>query len=151
EKKSNTLTVNSDENLGPMFADMPKVKQILLNLLSNASKFTENGNITLTVEKKKADEINPQDCSRRFNSNSHVFIFRVIDTGIGMTNEQMQHIFKAFTQADASTTRKYGGTGLGLAISQRLCNILGGEITVNSETEKGSTFTVFLPVNVKLS
>jgi signal transduction histidine kinase len=151
EKKSNTLTVKSDENLGLMFADMPKVKQILLNLLSNASKFTENGNITLTVEKKKADEINPQECSRTFNNNASVFIFRVIDTGIGMTTEQMQHIFKAFTQADASTTRKYGGTGLGLAISQRLCNILGGEITVKSESEKGSTFTVFLPVNVNLS
>lgn len=163
EKKGNQLRIEARDDLGSMYADLPKVRQILLNLLSNAAKFTEHGTITLSAEKqtvkirrsdagkkgkkKKSQKLSEAELFQTVN----VLVFRVIDTGIGMTPEQLQYIFKAFTQADASTTRKYGGTGLGLAISQRLCQILGGDISVESESGKGSAFTVRLPERVKMS
>lgn len=153
ERKGNTLMLQTNGELGSMYADLPKVRQILLNLLSNAAKFTESGRITITAERIKNEKVQPKskyDSTPALSSNSQIFLFRVSDTGIGMTSEQLQQIFKAFTQADASTTRKYGGTGLGLAISQRLCQILGGDITVESEINRGSTFTVLLPVQVRM-
>ncbi|MEG4343326.1 ATP-binding protein [Microcoleus sp. A003_D6] len=154
EKKGNALALKAKGELGTMYADQPKVRQILLNLLSNAAKFTEKGVITIGVERIKNEKQKPTKKNKNndFNSGSNyisqVLIFRVSDTGIGMTDEQLEQIFKPFTQADASTTRKYGGTGLGLTISQRLCQILGGEISVESEDGKGSTFIVSLPERV---
>ncbi|MFS8119938.1 MAG: ATP-binding protein [Microcoleus sp.] len=154
EKKGNALALKTKGELGTMYADQPKVRQILLNLLSNAAKFTEKGVITIEVERIKNEKVKPKkrkknkDFNSGSNYSSQVLIFRVSDTGIGMTDEQLDQIFKPFTQADASTTRKYGGTGLGLTISQRLCEILGGEISVESEDGKGSTFIVSLPERV---
>lgn len=154
EKKGNALALKTKGELGTMYADQPKVRQILLNLLSNAAKFTEKGVITIEVERIKNEKLKPKKRNKNkdFNSGSNyssqILIFRVSDTGIGMTDEQLDQIFKPFTQADASTTRKYGGTGLGLTISQRLCEILGGEISVESEDGKGSTFIVSLPERV---
>jgi signal transduction histidine kinase len=154
EKKGNALALKTKGELGTMYADQPKVRQILLNLLSNAAKFTEKGVITIGVERMKIEKSRPakqnknNDFQSGSNYTSQVLIFRVSDTGIGMTDEQLEQIFKPFTQADASTTRKYGGTGLGLTISQRLCQILGGEISVESEDGKGSTFIVSLPERV---
>ncbi len=155
EKKGNALALKTKGELGTMYADQPKVRQILLNLLSNAAKFTEKGVITIGIERiqtqrKKSTKYkknNPEVLSGSAY-NYPILIFRVSDTGIGMTDEQLEQIFKPFTQADASTTRKYGGTGLGLTISQRLCQILGGEISVESQDGKGSTFTVRLPERV---
>lgn len=135
--KGNTLEVHCADNLGSMYADPVRVRQILMNLLGNAAKFTEQGTITLMVEREIADS--------RLPGASAQIIFRVKDTGIGMPPAHVQHLFQAFTQADLSTTRKYGGVGLGLALSQRLCQIMGGEITVQSEPGQGSTFTVCLP------
>jgi signal transduction histidine kinase len=132
QKNANTLDVCDTSNLGEMVADPMRLRQCLLNLLSNASKFTEKGTIRLTVER-----INHQ--------NKEWVVFRVSDTGIGMTPEQLQRLFKPFTQADASTTRKYGGTGLGLTISLKFCQMMGGDITVESEPDKGSVFTIYLP------
>ena len=137
-KNSNNLKINCAENLGIMHADLTKVRQSLFNLLSNASKFTENGTITLTVSRQNIDE---KDWIQ----------FQVSDTGIGMTPEQMGKLFQAFTQADASTTRKYGGTGLGLAITKKFCQLMGGDIMVESLSGKGSTFTIQLPVEVQKS
>ena len=154
EKKGNALALQVKGELGMMYADQPKVRQILLNLLSNAAKFTEKGVITIDIEKVKNKQPKPKKRNKNndFNSGSNYIsqflIFRVSDTGIGMTDEQLEQIFKPFTQADASTTKKYGGTGLGLTISQRLCQILGGEISVESEDGKGSTFIVSLPERV---
>ncbi|MCY7385509.1 MAG: HAMP domain-containing protein [Microcoleus sp. CAN_BIN18] len=154
EKKGNALALKTKGELGTMYADQPKVRQIPLNLLSNAAKFTEKGVITIEVERIKNEKLKPKKRNKNkdFNSGSNyssqILIFRVSDTGIGMTDEQLDQIFKPFTQADASTTRKYGGTGLGLTISQRLCEILGGEISVESEDGKGSTFIVSLPERV---
>ncbi|MEG3958364.1 HAMP domain-containing sensor histidine kinase [Microcoleus sp. herbarium2] len=154
EKKGNALALKTTGELGTMYADQPKVRQILLNLLSNAAKFTEKGVITIGVEriiieKTRSGKHNKNnDFYSGSNYSSPVLMFRVSDTGIGMTDEQLEHIFKPFIQADASTTRKYGGTGLGLTISQRLCQILGGEISVESENGKGSTFIVSLPERV---
>lgn len=160
EKKGNALKLKTKGELGTMYADQPKVRQILLNLLSNAAKFTEAGVITIGVEriqnkkpkqkkqKKQTKQSQNDESLSGLNYSSQVLIFRVTDTGIGMTDEQLQQIFKPFTQADASTTKKYGGTGLGLTISQRLCQILGGEISVESENGRGSTFTVKLPERV---
>jgi CheY-like chemotaxis protein len=108
---------------------------MLFNLLSNASKFTERGTITLRVDRESAN-------------GSGWVSFSVSDTGIGMTPEQTSKLFQAFTQADTSTTRKYGGTGLGLAISQKFCHLMGGEITLSSTPGEGSTFTVKLPAIV---
>lgn len=128
----NTLDVRCEENLGSMRADNMRVRQVLLNILANAAKFTQNGVISLHVSREKQNE-------------KDWMFFRVMDTGIGMTPEQMQRLFQSFTQADPSTTRKYGGTGLGLAISQRFCRMMGGEISVTSEIGRGSTFIVQFP------
>jgi signal transduction histidine kinase/DNA-binding response OmpR family regulator/putative methionine-R-sulfoxide reductase with GAF domain len=132
EKNGNTLELKLAEDIGAIRTDRSKLKQSLLNLLSNGSKFTENGHLTLAAE--------------RFESDRPMVRFAVTDTGIGMTEEQLGRLFQAFTQADASTTKKYGGTGLGLAISRRFCQLLGGDITVTSRPGEGSTFTIILPV-----
>jgi signal transduction histidine kinase len=146
QKNSNTLDVHYDETLLMMYTDETKVRQILVNLLSNASKFTNNGMIRMDVVKDN------RPCSPTLSDNNAPtmgVLFRVRDTGIGMTAEQMRNLFQAFTQADASTTRKYGGTGLGLAISARFCQMLGGDIRVESTLGEGTTFIVWLPLNVQ--
>jgi len=135
EKNQNTLETNLADNLDVMHADLTKVRQSLFNLLSNASKFTKKGKIILDVSSQAIDK-------RQF------VVFRVKDTGIGMNPEQMGKLFQAFTQADASTTRKYGGTGLGLAITKKFCQMMGGDIKVESEPGIGSTFIIHLPVQV---
>jgi signal transduction histidine kinase/CheY-like chemotaxis protein len=135
QKNNNMLDVKLGSNLGTIRADLTKTRQILFNLLSNASKFTENGKITLEAQLENVSGID-------------LMVFRVRDTGIGMTAEQIAKLFKEFSQADSSTTRKYGGTGLGLAISRRFSQMMGGDITVESEYGTGSTFTVQIPTNV---
>ncbi len=135
-KNDNTLKVDCPADLGVMHADSIKIRQILLNLLNNAAKFTERGAITLAVAREAV--AGSADWIR----------FCVTDTGIGITPEQMEYLFLPFTQVDGSTTRQYGGSGLGLAISQRLCQMLGGEIGVESTSGRGSTFTVRLPATV---
>ncbi|MEG4391915.1 response regulator [Microcoleus sp. BROC3] len=152
EKNGNTLEVYCPDNLDTMHADMTKVRQVLLNLLSNAAKFTQNGRIAIGVERIKNEPLrmkNQEESSQILISNSEFLSFRVADTGIGMTKEQLQRVFQPFTQADASTTRKYGGTGLGLAISQRFCHMMGGSIEASSTLGDGSTFTVLLPSAIK--
>jgi PAS domain S-box-containing protein len=136
EKNDDVLQLDYPEDLGSMYADLTRVRQILLNLLSNAAKFTQQGRITFTVTRDTAFDGTERVC------------FRVADTGIGMTPEQLQKLFRPFSQADTSIARKYGGTGLGLALSSRYCWMMGGEINVESEFERGSTFTVHLPVKV---
>ncbi|WP_424408164.1 PAS domain S-box protein [Microcoleus sp.] len=156
EKNNNTLNLQEITNLGSMYGDITKVRQILLNLLSNAAKFTKNGTITLSASRETADNISEAIPENRYelpanspqsNSCKEILVFNCTDTGIGMNQDQLQHIFQPFTQADASTTRKYGGTGLGLAISQRFCLMMGGNISVNSQVGVGSTFTIRLPIN----
>ena len=131
EIKGNVLEFGLAENLGSIRTDRTKLKQSLLNILSNGSKFTENGRLTLVAE--------------RFETDRPMMRFAISDTGIGMTEEQLGRLFHAFSQADAFTSKKYGGTGLGLAISQRFCHLLGGEISVTSRPGEGSTFTITLP------
>ena len=121
-----------------MYSDMTKLRQILLNLLSNSAKFTEQGSVIL---KAKRDSLGGNDWLR----------FTVTDSGIGMNPGQIERAFEAFTQADESTSRKYGGTGLGLTITREFCEMLGGEITVESEPGKGSAFTVSLPAKIPAS
>jgi signal transduction histidine kinase/CheY-like chemotaxis protein len=130
-RNDNELRVNY-EGAGQMHADITKVRQVLFNLLSNASKFTHNGTITLDIVRESREE-------REWLS------FQVIDTGIGMSAEQMNRLFQAFNQADDSTTRQYGGTGLGLVISKRFCQMMGGDIYVTSDVGQGSVFTAVLP------
>jgi signal transduction histidine kinase/CheY-like chemotaxis protein len=132
-KNENTLKIVLAPDLGTMQSDQTKVRQNLFNLLSNATKFTKKGQVKLDVGPlRRADGT---DCLE----------FRVSDSGIGMTPEQRAKLFQTFTQADASTARNYGGTGLGLAITRQFCRMLGGEIEVESEFGKGSTFTIVLP------
>jgi signal transduction histidine kinase len=131
-KNENRVAVSCDAAIGKLHADQMRLRQALLNLMSNANKFTERG--TITVDARHGQE----------NGRDWVTI-AVADTGIGMTAEQMGKLFQEFSQADASTTRKYGGTGLGLAISKRFCQMMGGDITVESEPGRGSTFTIRLP------
>lgn len=138
-KSGNTLLIEYGDNLSEMHADLTKIRQSLLNLLSNASKFTEKGVITLSV---KRHSLIPGD------KRSDWFEFRITDTGIGMTDTQKRKLFQAFTQVDASTTRKYGGTGLGLAITKRFTEMMGGNISVESELGRGSTFKIRLPAKV---
>jgi signal transduction histidine kinase len=134
-KNTNTLEVQCAPDLGTMRADTTKVRQSLLNLLSNACKFTEKGTIKLQV-------------NRDVSSETERLIFEVTDTGIGMSTEQLNNVFQPFMQADVSTTRKYGGSGLGLAISQHFCNMMGGYITADSTLGEGSTFCFRLPAHV---
>jgi PAS domain S-box-containing protein len=148
----NTLVLNCAPNLGTMHADLTKIRQNLLNLLSNACKFTENGTITLTVQSVQNDSTPDRDNNKNeVKKDTSLTLFQVSDTGIGMTPEQVERIFEAFIQADASTTRKYGGTGLGLAITQQFCHLMGGEIRVESELGQGSCFTMQLPTIVQPS
>jgi signal transduction histidine kinase/DNA-binding response OmpR family regulator len=134
-KNANRLEVRCPDEIGPMRADLTKVRQALFNLLSNACKFTDRGTITLAV-------------ARETSRDQDSMVFTVSDTGIGMTSEQLARLFEAFSQADAATTRKYGGTGLGLALSRRLCRMMGGDVTAESEAGRGSTFTIRLPAQV---
>jgi len=130
EKNQNRLIVEAQENVGALTADSLRLKQILLNLLSNACKFTKEGEVSLRV--RKAD--------------GHDWVeLAVADTGIGLTAEQLAKLFQEFTQADSLTARRYGGTGLGLALSRKLARMMGGDVTVTSEMGKGSVFTVRLP------
>ncbi len=135
-KKGNALALRLEAGLGAMHSDVTKLRQILLNLLGNASKFSENGTITLSAMRLPGNG----------NGDSGDWlVFRVADTGIGMTEEQLSRLFQRFSQADASTTRKFGGTGLGLSISKAFGVMLGGDLSVDSAPDQGSTFTVFLP------
>ena len=132
KKNENRVTVSCDGAIGSLHADQMRLRQALLNLMSNANKFTEHGSIA--IDARQGEENGPD----------YVTI-AVADTGIGMTPEQIGKLFQEFSQANASTTRKYGGTGLGLAISERFCQMMGGDITVASEPGHGSTFTIRLP------
>jgi PAS domain S-box-containing protein len=147
-KNGNRLEVTCPADLGLMHADQTKVRQTLFNLLSNASKFTERGVVRLEVEKLPRESVISNE-SAAANAPELItdarITFRVTDTGIGMTPVQLSKLFQAFEQTDSSTSKKYGGTGLGLAISRKFCQLMGGDITVESEPGKGSTFTVRLP------
>jgi signal transduction histidine kinase len=170
-KKQNRLVVECPADIGPMRADQTKVRQVLFNLISNAAKFTEKGVITLSVTPSEGRVARRPDVPQfegRDKPGTRVtrpsggggggsgaritrpsgILFTISDTGIGMTPEQLARLFQAFTQADASTSKKYGGTGLGLALSRKFCQMMGGDITVTSEHGRGSTFTVRLPVAV---
>ncbi len=136
DKNANRLVVDIAPEIGSIRADLTKVRQGLFNLLSNASKFTKSGSIELRV---RSEDV----ASRPWVA------FHVKDSGIGMTPEQASKIFEAFTQADASTTRKYGGTGLGLTITRKFCELMGGSISVESELGKGTTFTIRIPMEVR--
>jgi len=138
EKNHNQLQVSCSPDLGVMYADLTKVRQILFNLLSNALKFTEGGTVLLAATRESA-------------GGSDWVYLQVSDTGIGMSAEQQQGLFQPFIQGDASTTRKYGGTGLGLAISRLFCQMMGGDITLESLLGVGSTFTVQLKAKVDIS
>jgi signal transduction histidine kinase len=135
KKNHNALTVQYAGEVGTMYADLTKTRQILLNLLSNAAKFTTLGSITI-------------DARRMVAGSETYFEFSVTDTGVGMTAEESRMVFEPFTQADVTTTRKYGGTGLGLAIVSRFCALMGGTIAVDSTPGKGSRFVVRLPVEM---
>jgi signal transduction histidine kinase len=134
DQNANRLEIHCDDDCESVYADAMKVRQVLFNLLSNAAKFTEHGTITFAVTSDTIGE-------------TRWISFSVSDTGIGMTVEQQQLLFKEFTQGDSSTTRKYGGTGLGLALSRRLCQLMGGDIAVVSAPGQGATFTVRLPAH----
>jgi len=131
-KNGNRLVINCPADLGTIHADQTRFRQSLLNLASNANKFTEQGSITVAAHHK------------RENGRDWITL-AVTDTGIGMTPEQMNRLFQEFSQASSATASKYGGTGLGLAISRRFCQMMGGDITVASEPGRGSTFTIRLP------
>src|SRR5262249_32734117 len=129
------LIIEAQDSVGVLNADSMRLKQILLNLLSNACKFTKEGEVALRV-RKVADSRDWVELA-------------VADTGIGMTAEQQAKLFQDFSQADSLTARRYGGTGLGLAISRKLARMMGGDVTVTSEPDKGSVFTVRLPVGTE--
>jgi PAS domain S-box-containing protein len=135
-RNSNRFEMEAPDDLGMMQTDLTRLRQCLLNLLSNACKFTENGVVRLSVKRSTI-------------AGSDWITFVVSDSGIGMTLEQLRKIFEAFTQADLSTTRKYGGTGLGLAITRRLCQLMGGEVRATSKRGQGSSFTMMLPAMVR--
>jgi CheY-like chemotaxis protein len=132
EQNKNVLELDCSDDIGSVHADNMRLRQILLNLLSNACKFTKAGTVRLRV-------------ARTYEAARWWVDFAVSDSGIGMTEEQLGRLFQEFSQADASTTRQFGGTGLGLAISRRLCRLMGGNITVTSIPGEGSTFAVRLP------
>jgi len=135
---NNTFKLVCDNDIGMLRADSTKLRQAIANLLSNACKFTKNGEVTLEVFKETS-------------GNQNWVSFSVVDTGIGIPVERQDELWKEFTQADSSTTRKFGGTGLGLSISQKYCEMMGGTITVTSEEGKGSNFTIKLPDNAHVT
>jgi signal transduction histidine kinase len=137
-KNGNKIAANCDGGIGTMHADQMRLRQALLNLMSNANKFTERGAISIDAHEQQE------------NGRDWITI-AVVDTGIGMTPEQMGKLFQEFSQASSTTASRYGGTGLGLAISKRFCQMMGGDITVASEPGKGSTFTIRLPRIVEVS
>jgi len=136
ERNANRLELVCAEDVGYLLADQTRTRQVLFNLLSNACKFTECGLIRLEAE-------------RVIGETAAWIEVRVADTGIGMSREQIDRLYRPFMQADASTTRKYGGTGLGLLISRRLCHMMGGSLSVESQLGRGSTFTVRLPAEAE--
>jgi signal transduction histidine kinase/DNA-binding response OmpR family regulator len=148
-KKSNRLELQLSDNLGAMRADLTKVRQGLFNLLSNASKFTENGVIILRVNRELTSAPELGRNGQETIAPVEWITFSVIDTGIGMTPDQLGRLFQAFSQADASTTRKFGGTGLGLAITRHFCRMMGGDVTVESTHGQGTTFTIRLPAEIE--
>jgi signal transduction histidine kinase len=131
EQNQNRLIAEVQDNLGTLTVDPMRLRQVLLNLLSNACKFTKEGEVALR--------------GRRVSNGGHWIELSVSDTGIGMTPEQQAKLFEEFTQADAATAQRFGGTGLGLAITRKLARMMGGEVTVTSKPGKGSTFIVRLP------
>jgi len=131
EQNKNRFVVDAQENLGVLTVDPTRLRQILLNLLSNACKFTKAGEVKLAA--------------RKVTNGSNFVEFAASDTGIGMSVEQKAKLFEEFSQADAATAERFGGTGLGLAISRKLARVMGGDVTVTSEPGKGSVFTVRLP------
>jgi CheY-like chemotaxis protein len=133
KKNGNTLVIECPPDIGSLRTDLTKLKQSLINLLSNAAKFTKQGDVTLKIWRENAEDGKPW------------VKIAISDSGIGMTEEQVGKLFQAFTQADSSTTRNFGGTGLGLTITKHFCTMLGGSIKVASTPGKGSTFTVSLP------
>jgi len=132
EKNKNSLTIERGKELGVAYQDMTKLRQILFNLLSNAAKFTQEGTITLHVNSTEEAGVS-------------WLTVAVSDTGIGIAEDKIEHVFEEFAQADDSTTRDYGGTGLGLAISRRFCKLLGGDLSLHSKLGEGSTFTMRIP------
>jgi signal transduction histidine kinase len=132
ERNGSQLMVELGQPPGEMYSDRTRIKQSLLNLLSNAAKFTDHGTIAW-----------------RIHQQAGIVTFEVSDTGIGMTPDQQAKLFQPFTQADLSTARKYGGTGLGLALTRQFCQMMGGDVTVDSAPGKGSTFTITLPIDVR--
>jgi signal transduction histidine kinase len=133
-KNRNRLTVQAGAGETEIQSDPARFRQSLMNLVANACKFTSDGEVTIQVEREPGPE--------------EWMLVHVKDTGIGISPEQQAKLFQAFTQGDASTTRKYGGTGLGLAISRKMCRLLGGDIMVESELGKGSNFTMRIPANL---
>ena len=131
DQNKNRLTAEAPDDLGSLSVDPMRLRQILFNLLSNACKFTKDGEVKLQA--------------RRMADGRDVIELSVSDTGIGMTPEQRAKLFEEFTQADATTAQRFGGTGLGLAITRKLARMMGGDVTVASEPGKGSVFTVRLP------
>lgn len=136
-KNGNILKIECSKDIGYWQTDVTKIRQSLLNLLSNANKFTDKGIITLHID-------------RVMKEDKQFIQLKVSDTGIGMTPEQLNRMFQAFSQADASTTRKYGGTGLGLFITKSFCTMLGGFIKVESVVDKGTTFTMEIPTDIDM-
>lgn len=162
DKNSNTLDIECAKDIGDMSTDLTKLRECLLNLLSNASKFTFSGVITFAVTRQEVEiteesaveegyrgepENNSPLISAKSPSQDWI-IFTIKDTGIGMTPAQLARVFEPFTQADSSSTKKYGGTGLGLTITKKYCKMMGGDITAVSELDKGSTFTIRLPAKL---
>jgi len=139
-KNQNRLVVERGATLGPLTADLVKVRQMLLNLLSNACKFTERGTVTLRATRRTSAVVGVDEV-----------VFEVVDSGIGMSEEQMGRLFESFSQAEAATSKRYGGTGLGLAITRRFCEMMGGTVSVRSQPGHGSTFTIVLPARVDLA
>ena len=135
KKNNNSLQIKISPEVGDIHGDATKIKQVLYNLLSNASKFTEQGQIDLRA---------------RHDDENEEIVFEIADSGIGMTEEQIAGLFQPFSQADSSTNRKYGGTGLGLAIIRRFTDLMKGDVSLESEAGKGSTFTIRLPLNLQL-